>query len=473
MGLISKIKGWLTMRLTSKVKEEFNVAPISTAEMDAFIQRCENIYRGYPEWVDEEGHIKTVNFAKAICSETARLATLGISVKVDGGARGEWLQEQIESMYFNLRHWVEYGCAYGTVVLKPNGRTVEAFTPGRFYVTEADNGEITGAVFQDYAYDSIEKKHYHRLEYHRFIGEGESRVYVVTNRCFVAQSANDNGKPVSIEFTPWSDLAEEVMIQNVKQPLYGVFRTPQANNIDIDSAMGMPIFAEAIEELKDLDIAYSRNVKEILDSKRLTIIDSDRLMVSGQKVKNTAQGIAKAAQDIGLPDYIKALGSSSDNKEVYHEINPELNTEMRLKGIDALLSQIGYKVGFANGHFVFDQSTGIQTATGVEAEQQRTIQFIKDVRDKLEDCVKGLIYALSVFADLYGYSPAGEYEVNCNFGDITYNEDEDRTRWYGYALQGKIPFWFYLQKFEGFTEEDAKALIAQAQTNTLPYEEEE
>ena len=473
MGLISKIKGWLTMRLTSKVKEEFNVTPISTAEMDAFIQRCENIYKGYPEWVDEEGHIKTVNFAKAICSETARLATLGVSVKVDGGARGEWLQEQIESMYFNLRHWVEYGCAYGTVVLKPNGRTVEAFTPGRFYVTEADNGEITGAVFQDYAYDSTEKKHYHRLEYHRFIGDGENRVYVVTNRCFVAQSANDNGKPVSIEFTPWSDLAEEVMIQNVKQPLYGVFRTPQANNIDIDSAMGMPIFAEAIEELKDLDIAYSRNVKEILDSKRLTIIDSDRLMVSGQKVKNTAQGIAKAAQDIGLPDYIKALGRSSDNKEVYHEINPELNTEMRLKGIDALLSQIGYKVGFANGHFVFDQSTGIQTATGVEAEQQRTIQFIKDVRDKLEDCVKGLIYALSVFADLYGYSPAGEYEVNCNFGDITYNEDEDRTRWYGYALQGKIPFWYYLQKFEGFTEEDAKALIAQAQTNTLPYEEEE
>lgn len=472
MGLISKIKGWLTMRLTSKVKEEFNVAPISTAEMDAFIQRCENIYKGYPEWVDEEGHIKTVNFAKAICSETARLATLGISVKVDGGTRGEWLQEQIESMYFNLRHWVEYGCAYGTVVLKPNGRTVEAFTPGRFYVTEADNGEITGAVFQDYAYDSTEKKHYHRLEYHRFIGDGENRIYVVTNRCFVAQSANDNGKSISIEFTPWADLAEEVMIQNVKQPLYGVFRTPQANNIDIDSAMGMPIFAEAIEELKDLDIAYSRNVKEILDSKRLTIIDSDRLMASGQKVKNTAQGITKAAQDIGLPDYIKALGSSSDNKEVYHEINPELNTEMRLKGIDALLSQIGYKVGFANGHFVFDQSTGIQTATGVEAEQQRTIQFIKDVRDKLEDCVKGLIYALGVFADLYGDSPAGDYEVNCNFGDITYNVEEDRARWYGYALQGKVPFWFYLQKFEGFTEEDAKALIAQTQTNTLPYEEE-
>lgn len=473
MGLISKIKGWLTMRLTSKVKEEFNIAPISSAEMEAYIQKCENIYKGYPDWVDDEKHIKTVNFAKSICSETARLTTLGISVKVDGGARGEWLQEQIESMYFNLRHWVEYGCAYGTVIVKPNGSTVDAFTPGRFYVTETENGEITGAVFQDYIYDSTEKKHYHRLEYHRFVGEGESKTYVVTNRCYVGQTENDNGKPIDIKNTPWADLEEEVSIENVERPLYGVFRTPQANNIDIDSAMGMPIFAEAIEELKDLDIAYSRNAKEILDSKRLTLVDSDRLIMSGQKVAKTAAGLQRSAADIGLPDYVKMVGGSSDNKEVYHEINPELNTEMRLKGIDALLSQIGYKVGFANGHFVFDQSTGIQTATGVEAEQQRTIQFIKDMRDKLEDCLDGLIYALSVFADLYDKAPAGEYEVNCNFGDITYNQEEDRTRWYGYALQGKIPFWFYLQKFEGFTEEEAKALIAQAQTNTLPYEEDE
>lgn len=472
------------MRLTSKVKEEFNIAPISSAAMDAYIQKCENIYKGYPEWVDDEGHIKTVNFAKSICSETARLTTLGISVQVDGSARGEWLQEQVEKLYFNLRHWVEYGCAYGTLIIKPNGSTVDAFTPGRFYVTSTENGEITGAVFQDYAYDSTEKKHYHRLEYHRFVehrykeneeDEEEKTIilYAISNRCYVGQTENDTGKPIDIKKTPWKNLEEEVRLEKVTRPLYGVFRTPQANNVDIDSAMGMPIFAEAIEELKDLDIAYSRNAKEILDSKRLTIIDSDRLVVSGQKVPKTVAGFQRNATEFGLPDYVKAVYGSSDNKEIYHEINPELNTEMRLKGIDALLSQIGYKVGFANGHFVFDQSTGIQTATGIEAEQQRTIQFIKDMRDKLEDCLDGLIYALSVFADLYSDVPAGEYETVYNFGDITYNQEEDRSRWYGYAIQGKIPFWYYLQKFEGFTEEDAKALISQAQTNAMPYEEEE
>ena len=110
-------------------------------------------------------------------------------------------------------------------------------------------------------------------------------------------------------------------------------------------------------------------------------------------------------------------------------------TDTRLSGLNAILSQIGYKIGYSNGYFVFNESTGIQTATEVEAEQQRTIQFIKDVRDKLESCVDGLIYALNVFADLYSLAPVGAYDVVYDFGDITYNRDEDRQRWWGYVVR--------------------------------------
>ena len=48
-----------------------------------------------------------------------------------------------------------------------------------------------------------------------------------------------------------------------KRPLFGIIRTPQANNIDVDSPLGIPIFTDAMQELRDLDIAYSRNSKEI------------------------------------------------------------------------------------------------------------------------------------------------------------------------------------------------------------------
>ena len=81
----------------------------------------------------------------------------------------------------------------------------------------------------------------------------------------------------------------------------------------------------------------------------------------------------------------------------------------------------------------------------------------------MENCLNDLLYALDKLADLYDLAPAGAWEVNFDFGDITYNRDEDRARWLSYANSNKVPFWYYLTKFEGFTEEEAKALAEQAQ----------
>lgn len=457
MGILARIKGWFDMLFKSKAEKEFNIEEITSSEMRSMIERCANIYRGKPYWVDKNDHIKTINFAKAICSETARLTTMAIGIQIAGSARAEWLQKQIDDVYFQLRHWVEYGCAFGTVVLKPNGESIDLYTPDRFLVTDQSNGEITGIVFLDSEADSTGKKYYTRLEYHRF----EGGKYVISNQCYVGRSENDCDKAIPIEQTPWAGLMQEAAIENIDQPLYGVLRTAHANNVDIDSPLSMPIFWDAMEEIKDLDIAYSRNAKEIRDSKRLILLDSDRLLQAGGRVNNTTAGFAHAREELELPDYVKNVyGDGRDN--FYQEINPTLSTDVRITGINALLSQIGYKCGFSNGYFVFNESSGIQTATGVEAEQQRTIQFIKDCRDKLESCLDDLIYALNVFADLYGYAPIGAYDVTYDFGDITYNRDEDRARWYGYVTAGKIPFWYYLVKFEGFSEEDAKAIEGEA-----------
>lgn len=447
------------MIFKNRAKEDFNIESITSSEMESMVAKCIKIYQGRPDWLDDEDHIKTINFAKAVCSETARLTMMGTKITIDGSARAKWLQEQIDSVYFKLRDWVEYGCAYGTIILKPNGNSIDLVTPGNFIVTDQSNGEITGVVFINREVSENGKKWYTRLEYHRFVDD----TYVITNKCYVGDTENDRGKPIDISKTPWSELAEEMYGHNIKSPLYGVLRMPHANNVDVDSPMGLPIFADAIEELKDLDIAYSRNTKEILDSKRTVLIDSDKMFVSGVPVaKMTGVGMEHVRSEMKFPDYVKNVyGNGTD--DFYQEINPQLNTDVRLSGINALLSQIGYKIGFSNGYFVFNESTGIQTATGVEAEQQRTIQFIKDVRDKLESCLDRVIYALSVFADYYNLAPVGVYEVVYDFGDITYNRDEDRQRWWGYVVSGKVPAWQYFVKFEGMSEEEAKAMVAEAQ----------
>ena len=248
MGILSTIKEWINLVLSSRAREDFDVTPITTKEMESFIKMCMDIYQSNPSWLDGDNHIKTVNFAKSVCSETARLTTLATSIKIEGSVRAEWLQEQIDDIYFELRRWVEYGCACGTLVLKPHEEGIEFVMPDSFVITATDGDKITGIVFRDSSFDGERKKYYTRLEYHRFEKTNNAQIYKISNRCYESDSKTAIGNPVPIEATPWVGLSEEVIAENVEKPLFSGFRTRAANNVDISSPLGMPIFADAIEE---------------------------------------------------------------------------------------------------------------------------------------------------------------------------------------------------------------------------------
>ena len=459
------------MFFKKQAEEDFNIQAAEFPEMESLINRCANIYRGAPEWLDDEDNIKTINFAKTVCSETARLTTLAIGIQIGGSARATWLQKQINKVYFQIRHWVEYGCAYGTVFIKPNGESLDVFTPADVMIVDYDNQEIKGIIFKD-SY-TVGRKYYTRLEYHRFVETTVDGVttypYYVSNRAYVSKSPQSIGDKIDLKQTKWADLMADtppILKANGEKldgPLYGILRTPQANNVDISTPLGLPVFAEGIEELGDIDVAYSRNAGEIKDSQKIALLDDRLLMPSGTPVSAMSpRGMENRRNEMKLPHYVKNV-FGQDEKEFYQEINPQLNTDARLAGINALLSQLSYKCGFSSGYFVFNEKTGMVTATQVEADDRRTIQFIKDVRDKLEDCLNGVIYALNVFADLYDLTPVGVYETTYDFGDITYNREEDRARWWQYVVQGKVPAWLFFVKFEGMTEEDAKAMVKEAQ----------
>lgn len=442
------------MLLKSRAKEEFNIEPIRSEELDRWINECISIYRGNPSWIDMEDGIDSINMAKTVCSEAARLGVMGIGIHVSGSARADWLEKEINKI--NFREWLEYACAYGLIILKPNGKDVDLYLPGEYEITHISSGKIDGIVFHNC--EKVGDKWHTRLEYHRF----ENERYVITNKCYVGDTPSDTKETIDISLTPWAGMAEEVHIQNVEKPLFAPLRTPQANNIVLNSPVGLPLFSEAIQELRDLDIAYSRNATEIFDSKRTVMVDESLIAQTGMPVAQSSHAMKAQAKQRGLPDMVKIVRGDG-LKSFYQEINPTLHTEERLKGLNALISQIGFKVGFSNGYFVFNEKTGMVTATQVESDDRRTIQLIKDIREKLEDCIRDLAYALTVFADLYGLTARGTYEVTFDFGDITYNREEDRARWWGYVQSGKVPAWMYFVKFEGMPEEEAKAMVAEAQ----------
>ena len=460
MSILSRVREWLNgmVRYDTEIKKEFGIKNITSDRMTDIVERCFQIYEGTPEWLSED--VKTINFAKMICSEISRLATMNVSVTIDGEARAQWLQTEVDKVQKQLRRWVEYGNAYGTLYFKPNGKTIDVLTPSKTVVTDTIGDEITGIVFIDTVFNSTENRYYTRLEYHN-IKDGR---YTITNRCYWSENKGALTHKIPIEASPWKGLSEETTIDNVEHLLFGMYRTPNGNNIEPFSPLGLPIYSDAVEELKDLDVAYSRNAKEIFDSKRTVLMDSDRLLTTGTRVGVNNQ--TEILKQRGLPDYVR-LVEGTGTGDIYHEINPTLSTETRLKGLDALLSEIGYKCGFSNGYFVFNQKSGMVTATQVESDDRRTLQLINDVRDAIKDMIDGLVYSLDKFADAYSLAPAGDYEISYDFADLTLNEDEDRARWYQYVTAGLVTFEKYLVMHEGFSEDEAKELVEQANVERI------
>lgn len=249
-------------------------------------------------------------------------------------------EENTEQIETDAWHWVEYGCAYGTVFIKPNGESLDVFTPADVMIVDYDNQEIKGIIFKD-SY-TVGRKYYTRLEYHRFVETTIDGVttypYYVSNRAYVSKSPQSIGDRIDLKQTKWADLMADtppILKANGEKldgPLYGVLRTPQANNVDISTPLGLPIFAEAIEELKDLDIAYSRNAGEIFDSQKIVLADDRLLMPSGTPVSAMSpQGMENRRNEMNLPHFVKnVFGEGQDT--FYQEINPQPNTQIPRSG---------------------------------------------------------------------------------------------------------------------------------------------
>lgn len=453
MGILSRLWGrFKSMFITTEIGRAFGVELIQSSEMDMALKRWDAISSGRPPWLDFEDGIETVNMAKVISDTRARLITLDLGIAISGdSARAKFIQKACDDLLKRLPEHVADATRLGGMAIKWNGRAWDFVKPSDFGITKMDsNGEITGAIFAQHI--TLGRDHYTRLEYHRFEGD----TYVVSNKAFKNRmTASDSyalGAEVPLDkIDEWADMRPEASIRGLKKPLFAYFRVPGANIVDPASPLGASVFHNAITELKAIDIAISRKNAEVEDSKHITFV---------------GQAIIKAAtqQGMKLPRFVQGLGLGLNDTETsaIKEHVPTMLTDSRIKDINFNLSMAGVKCGFSEGTFVLDGQTGMITATQVEADDRDTVQTIKTDRDALQTAIDQAIYGVDALATLLNLAPLGAYETAYSFGDITYSYEMDKQTWYSYALQGKIPFWYYLVKFEKMSEEEAKEITAEA-----------
>lgn len=470
------------MLFKTDAEKAFGVETYLSPEMDAAIKLWGQLESGKPPWV--KGDTRTIRFSNTVARELAKLITQNIDIKVQAkygtGETAKRIQKAIDDYFLkNAQKNMEKVIRLGGVMAKWNGDGMDYIPPDRFLVTDSDSNEnITGVIF--FSFHQKGKKFYTRAEWHRFedgerrdeAGESVSvRVYRVSNKAFVSDNQDEIGRPTDLKNTKWADIVPEFAAENLEKPLFAYIKNPYSNTIDPDSPLGVSCFSECVEELRWLDIAMSTLGVETEDS--------EPKMIIGQSAIQYAE-----ANGIELPRMVLKTGLDDMTDKPFEQWQPTLQVASRTDGINFLLSIISYKTGFDPGYFVFNgQTISVATATQVEATERRTINTVGDYRDILScpdsngdgriGAIHDIAYIMDAMSVINGESAPsefGNYEIYADFADLTRNAEEDRSRALLLTDKGFYPKWYYLVHNEGFTEEAARAIVAEAKSENGPKE---
>lgn len=456
----------------TSAEKEFNVDIISSDLMEMAQIEWQNIIKGRPYWKSE--NVRTIDFAKFLCYYTSKKTCLDLNVTISGSNRADYINKCVRAMIQkSIRDKVEDACGVGGIILKPNGTynpagAIDYVMPGSFAVTEKNsNGDILGVIFIDRQIKGDD--YYTRLEYQHFTsgigddGENTGRTYTIENKAFKSRGSDSLGRSIKLTDVPeWKDIPESITISNVEKPLFGYFKMPYNNTIDYASPEGVAVFANCIEELHDLDVAWSRKGDEVDDSQHITFLDENALM---KRDKNTGD---KAR--VELPRFVKGLKRGVDAQNTIDEHTPTMLTEQRVKDINSILSMISTKAGFSQGQFVLDRKTGIATAKEIESDDSETVETITDIRNALKTAIKDLIYAIDKYCDVFFNMPSGYVnaldedvadEDVFYFKDLLASFEQDRTRAYQLVLNGVYSKRKYLKEYEGFNDKEVDDMFAE------------
>ncbi len=471
MNIFTRVKEFIMNLFKTSAEKEFNVDIIDSDLMEIAQSEWRQIIQGNPLWVSDS--VSTINFAKFLCYYTSKKTCLELNATVSGSERADYIDKCIKAMIKkSIRDKVEDACGCGGIILKPTGTynpnsAIDYVMPDGFAVTEKNsNGDILGCIFIDHVTKG--DQYYTRLEYHHFTSseiEGQTeRTYAIENKAFVSNSKDALGKAIKLTAVPeWEAIEPVLVISNVEKPLFGYFKMPYNNTIDYSSPEGVAIFANAIKELEDLDVAWSRKGNETFDSKHLTFIDENALLRTDPRT-----GVKGRRPD--LPEFVKGLKAGVNAETCYNEHVPTMLTEQRIADINSILSMISTKSGFSQGQFVLDRKAGRVTATEIESDDSETVETITDIRTALKTAIRDLIYALDKYCDIYfdmpsGYVNALDEDVPDEdvfyFKDLLASFEQDRQRAYQLMMSGVYSKRKYLKEYEGFNDQEIDEMFAE------------
>lgn len=464
-------------------------SPLSS-EMENALNEWALMYQGKAEWLAQDG-VFSLGLPAFISAEIARQVVLevkwNITAKVADGQnapedgsdpmnpRAQYLKDEFAKCMRVIREKLETGCASGGMVIKPYPRDKHLFfefvMDWSMYPIAFDGaGQLTDVIFRD-TY-TIGKTIYTRLERHKLEtrkrkdidaqtagdDDGTETVAVISQRCFKSQMRDQIGTECSLKEVPvWADLRPEVILRNTGgKLLIGWYKVAMANNVDMDSPLGVSVFSKARDLIRDADKQYSRLLWEFEGGELAVDVDPTVL-----RPKNTS--MSDGSRHYEQPQLNQRLfrGVDLNADETYHVFSPPLRDASLLNGLNQILARVEDSCGLARGT-ISDPTQEAMTATQLKILRKRTYDTITGNQNALEDALRDVVHAMDVHATLAKLAPEGEYELSFEWDDsIITDTDQQLNERLALANVGAMSRTELRGWYLGETDAQAAAAIAQ------------
>lgn len=389
---------------------------------------------------------KTLGMAKTISEDWANLAlNEKVEIVVSKPSINKKIHEALDANNFRVRgnQLLELTFAMGTgaFVEYRDGTEIKIdyIRAGMIYPLSWDNGEILDCAFASERAKGKEKQVY--LNIHRRDKKG---FYVLENHLFRRQGTQ-------LTEIDLPDGVEMEVHTGSTVPLFQILRPNIVNNVDLESPMGISVYANAIDQLEGVDLPYDSYQNEFrLGKKRITVPTSMARMV----MEETGE-VTPVFDDNDTEFYAVPTIEGGDNKIVEH--NMELRHEAHEAAIKSGLALLSYKCGMGDDRYSFDHGQ-VRTAKEVISDKTDLFQNLKKHELLLERVLIGLVEAI---AALLGVTAS--FETVVNFDDsIIEDADSERQRDLQEVRDGIMQKWEFRMKWYGEDKETAKAMCPPA-----------
>jgi len=466
------------MNLETFLQKEYNYNPDIKDALQTYIDQWYSWYEGnvkkFHNYYIYNGDRKvkqkryTMNMAKEISEDWSDIIW---SEKCKISMPNEEAQKEFDdliddlNLYYIINQSIEKSGALGTCAcvvsaydIKEDDDTLALDTSeakiridivdiNNIYPLSWNNKEVTECAFGSVEY--INGKKYVVCSVHKLNDNGN---YVIKNHIF----KDDNGALTEIKDN--KNVFDEYDTKgNVKW--FSIFKPMLTNNLFNNSPFGIPHYANAIDNLKSVDIAFDTIQHEINNGKRRIFVRADMF--------NYDSGEQKLVFDPNDTS-IYQLPNGATKDDLIQSESEEFRTGTLINALNTALNVLGSKVGFGENHYHFD-GTNLSTATAVISSNSKLFRRKKKLEIGYESSIYDLVNAIAYVSSNLGKVKIDTKDMVIQFDDsIIEDKEAESNRALREVNAGLISDIEYRMKIFGETEEIAKEKI-----NAIKEEEQE